>query len=124
MGDSAFTIQTVFDPIFLLNLGIGLFLSFAAVLCIYYMFYGGLALIFSSGDDEKIKSAMGTIRYAVIGLVVAFLALGFIFLLGNVANFAVGEYISFERIRDALTLVFERLFNGPNSAASMVGDYY
>ncbi|HID91784.1 TPA: hypothetical protein EYP45_01525 [Candidatus Peregrinibacteria bacterium] len=123
MEESAFSIQTVFDPLFLLNLGIGLFLVFAAILCIYYMFYGGLALIFSGGDDEKIKSAMGTIRYAVIGLVVSFLALGFIFLLGNVANFAVGEYISFEKIRDALTVVFERLFNGPNSAASMVGNY-
>jgi len=43
-----------------------------------------------------------------------------LFLLGNVANFSVGEYISFERIRDALTVVFERFFNGPNTMSSMI----
>ena len=123
MEGTEFSIQTVYDPIFLLNLGIGLFLVFAVVLCVYYMFYGGLALIFSGGEDEKIKSAIGTIRYAVVGLVVSFLALGFIFILGNIANFSVGEYISFEKIRDALVVVFNRIFNGPNSAASMLGDY-
>ena len=87
--ETAFNIQTLFNPIDLINLAIGLALLAAAVLSVYYMFYGGIALILSGGNDEKIKEAMGTIRYAIIGLIVTLLAVGFIYLLGNMTNVAV-----------------------------------
>lgn len=112
-----FNIQTLFNPIDLINLFIALALVFAAALSVYFMFYGGFALILSNGADDKIKDAMGTIRYAIIGLVVTLLAVGFIYLLGNLTNVAVAEYINFDRMFELLLGLSDRLFNGPNSAS-------
>jgi len=46
----------------------------AAVLCIVFIFVGGISFILSGGQDEKIKQAVSTIRYAIIGLVVVILS--------------------------------------------------
>ena len=46
----------------------------AAVLCIVFIFIGGISFILSGGQDEKIKAAVGTIRYAIIGLVITILS--------------------------------------------------
>lgn len=115
--ESNFEIQTLFDPVYLINLFIALALLFAATMSAYYMFYGGIALILSGGQDDKIKEAMGTIRYAIIGLVVVGLAILFIFLLGNFADFPVIEYINLETMWEVLKGVGEKVFNGPNTAS-------
>jgi len=117
MIDAEFDIKTLFNPIDLINLFIGLALVLAAVMSVYYMFYGGLSLIFSGGNDDKIKEAMGTIRYAIIGLIVTLLAVGFIYLLGNLTDIAVSDYINFERMFELLTGLADRIFNGPNTAS-------
>lgn len=114
---TSFDIQTLFNPIDLINLAVALALVTAAVLSIYYMFYGGIALILSGGNDDKIKEAMGTIRYSIIGLVVTVLAVGFIYLLGNMTNVAVSEYINFDRMFEMLKGLGDRLINGPNTAS-------
>jgi len=109
-------IDQTFNIVDLLNLAIGLAMVFAAALSIYYMFSGGISLILSGGQDDKIKEAVNTIRYAVIGLVITVLAFAFIYLLGNVFDVQVGEYINVERIYSVLSSVFERVVNGKNSS--------
>ena len=109
-------VDQTFDLIDILNLAIGLAMVFAAALSIYYMFSGGISLILSGGQDDKIKEAVNTIRYAVIGLVITVLAFAFIYLLGNVFDVQVGEYINVDRIYSILSSVFDRVVNGKNSA--------
>ncbi len=109
-------INQTFNIIDLLNLAIGLAMVLAAALSIYYMFTGGISLILSGGQDDKIKEAVNTIRYAVIGLVITVLAFVFIYLLGNVFEVQVSEYINIERIYNILSAVFDRIVNGPNSS--------
>ena len=46
----------------------------AAVLCIVFIFIGGISFILSGGQDEKIKHAVATIRYAIIGLIITILS--------------------------------------------------
>ncbi len=110
-------IDQTFDIITIVNLAIGLAMVFAAALSIYYMFSGGISLILSGGQDDKIKEAVNTIRYAVIGLVVTVLAFTVIFLLGNVFDVSVGDYINVERIYSILSFVFDKVVNGPNSSS-------
>lgn len=110
-------VDQTFNIIDLINLAIGLAMVFAAALSIYYMFSGGISLILSGGQDDKIKEAVNTIRYAVIGLVITVLAFAFIYLLGNVFDVQVGEYINVERIYNILSSVFERVVNGKNSSS-------
>ena len=46
----------------------------ASLLCLMYIIIGGITLILSAGNEEKIKKAVHTIRYAIIGLIVTFVA--------------------------------------------------
>lgn len=46
----------------------------ASISSLIFIIIGGITFIFSAGNDEKIKKAVHTIRYAIIGLVISFLA--------------------------------------------------
>lgn len=46
----------------------------ASILCLVFIIIGGISFILSAGDEEKIKKAVHTIRYAIIGLIVTGLA--------------------------------------------------
>lgn len=53
---------------------IALSLVVASLLCLVFIILGGINFILSAGNEEKIKKAVHTIRYAIIGLFVAFIA--------------------------------------------------
>lgn len=46
----------------------------AFVLSLIFIIVGGITFILSAGSEEKIKNAIHTIRYAIIGFVVTFLS--------------------------------------------------
>ena len=39
-----------------------------------YVIVGGITFILSAGNEEKIKQAVRTVRYSIIGLFISFLA--------------------------------------------------
>lgn len=53
---------------------VALGLIIAAILSLVYIIVGGISFILSAGNEEKIQKAVNTIRYAIIGLIVAFIA--------------------------------------------------
>jgi hypothetical protein len=53
---------------------IALSLIVASFLCLIFIIFGGITFILSAGNEEKIKKAVHTIRYAIIGLFVTFIA--------------------------------------------------
>ena len=53
---------------------VALALIAASILCLVYIIIGGITFILSAGNEEKIKKAVHTIRFAIIGLFVSFLA--------------------------------------------------
>ena len=53
---------------------IALALIVASLLCLLFIIWGGITFILSAGNEDKIKTAMHTIRYAIIGLFVTFIA--------------------------------------------------
>ncbi len=46
----------------------------ATILCLVYIIFGGITFILSAGNEEKIKKAVHTIRFSIIGLLVSFIA--------------------------------------------------
>lgn len=44
----------------------------ATILCLIYIIVGGIAFILSAGSEDKIKKAVHTIRFAIVGLIVSF----------------------------------------------------
>tara|TARA_Y100000310_G_C20645788_1_gene796483 strand:- start:16 stop:333 length:318 start_codon:yes stop_codon:yes gene_type:complete len=53
---------------------VALGLIVASILCLVYIIVGGITFILSAGTEEKIKKAVHTIRYSIIGLFVSFMA--------------------------------------------------
>lgn len=45
-----------------------------AIITVLFIIKGGLSLVFSFGNDEKLKSARNTVLYAVLGLTLAILS--------------------------------------------------
>lgn len=65
----------------------------AGILAVVFIFFGGISFILSGGNEEKIKQAISTIRYSIIGLIACVLA---IFVVGVLAKFlGVSETINF-----------------------------
>ncbi|MCB9808479.1 hypothetical protein H6770_04460 [Candidatus Peribacteria bacterium] len=53
---------------------VALALIAASLLSLIYIIIGGITFILSAGNEEKIKKAVHTIRFSIIGLFVSFLA--------------------------------------------------
>lgn len=49
-------------------------LILAAILSLIFIIIGGITFILSAGQEDKIKKAVHTIRYSIIGLIVCFVA--------------------------------------------------
>lgn len=62
------------SPIDIIATFIALALIAASLLCLVYIIVGGITFILSAGNEEKIKKAVHTIRFAIIGLFVTFIA--------------------------------------------------
>lgn len=54
----------------ILNLAV----SVAALIAVIFLVYAGIRYILAAGDDKKIETATKTIIYALVGLVICFIA--------------------------------------------------
>jgi hypothetical protein len=62
------------SPIQIVATFIALALIVASFLCLIFIIIGGITFILSAGNEDKIKKAVHTIRFAIIGLFVTFVA--------------------------------------------------
>jgi uncharacterized membrane protein len=70
----------------LIRMGLAWALIIAGALSIVFIFVGGISFILSGGQEEKIKQAVSTIRYSIIGLVVTILAMTIVTIVGRIFN--------------------------------------
>ncbi len=82
----------------LVNRGLALALIVAGFLSIVFIFFGGISFILSGGQEDKIKQAVSTIRYAIIGLIVTILAIVVVNGVGGVLGLNPVEYININEI--------------------------
>lgn len=80
----------------------------AFALAFFFVFYGGLSFILSGGNDEKIKQAVNTIRYSIIGLVVIILSFSFVAIVGRLFGLDVISYLSLNKIRESIKILIPR----------------
>lgn len=62
------------DIMQIISVFIALALIAATILCVVFIIVGGISFILSAGNEDKIKKAVHTIRYAIVGLIVSFIA--------------------------------------------------
>jgi len=76
----------------------------ATVLCLVYIIVGGIAFILSAGNEEKIKKAVHTIRYSIIGLLVSFVAFFIVRFIASLLD--IPFELSFTTIVDLMRQIF------------------
>jgi len=79
----------------------------AAALSAIFIFVGGVSFILSGGNDEKIKSAVNTIRYSIVGLIITILSFTFVIFVGRIFGLNFLDYISFDQIKNSINRLFE-----------------
>lgn len=89
----------------IINRGLAYAIIVAGFLSVVFIFVGGISFILSGGQEEKIKSAVSTIRYAIIGLIVTLLATVVIGAIGKALGIDVIQYINFSDIIDTITSI-------------------
>jgi uncharacterized membrane protein len=86
---------------------VALGLIVAAILSLVYIIVGGISFILSAGNEEKIKKAVNTIRFSIIGLVVAFIAFFAVSFIANILG--IPFELSFSTIIDLMSEIFSSL---------------
>lgn len=81
-----------------INKGIAYAIIVAGFLSIVFIFIGGISFILSGGQEEKIKQAVSTIRYAIIGLIITILAVIIVNAIGKIIGIETTQYINFAEI--------------------------
>ncbi|NUJ98217.1 hypothetical protein HGA92_05550 [Candidatus Gracilibacteria bacterium] len=97
---------------------ISLFVLVSGVFSIIFILRGGLLLILSGGKDDKIKPAINTIRYAIIGIVVTVLTIFFFPILGNLLGLDVEKYAQPKRIFEKIEYIGNKVFGKKNATLS------
>ena len=98
-----------FNIVDLLNLGVAIAIILAGGLSVFYIFVGGISFILSGGQEDKIRQAIHTIRYAIIGLIVTILSVTMIKIVGFIFGFDLLSVISWERITFLMSELIERI---------------
>jgi uncharacterized membrane protein len=86
---------------------IALSLIVASILCLAFIIIGGITFILSAGNEEKIKKAVNTIRYSIIGLVVTFVAFFVVAWIAKLLDIPFD--LNFTMILDLMTQIFSSL---------------
>lgn len=97
---------------------ISLFVLTAGLLSILFILWGGLLLILSGGKDDKIKPAINTIRYAVIGVVITVLTIFLFPVFGRILGLDVEQYAKPQRIFEKIEEIGDKVFGGSSSSSS------
>lgn len=104
------------SPVEMINKVMAYAIIAAFVLSVVYVFYGGFKFIFSGGDEGKVKQATGTIRHAIIGLIITILATFIISLVGQLFGLdVIGELLDFNEIVSSIQSLIDRLGGGGGS---------
>lgn len=79
----------------------------AGALSIVFIFFGGFSFILSGGDEGKVKQAIHTIRYAIIGLVISLLSLVFVPLIGRLFGINL-NFFDFQTLSERINILFDQ----------------
>ena len=103
-------------------LAISIFVLAAGLLSILFILWGGLLLILSGGKDDKIKPAINTIRYAVIGVVVTVLTIFLFPVFGRLLGLDVEKYAKPKRIFEKIEEIGDKVFGTSSPSTSIPTD--
>ncbi len=110
-----------YDALEVINRAIAYAIIIAGFLSVIFIFFGGISFILSGGDEGKIKQAVSTIRYAIIGLIVTLLSVVIVGFVGKALGLNIVQYINLNQIFDLITEITQQNSSsgGSNGATSL-----
>ncbi|EKD29258.1 MAG: hypothetical protein ACD_78C00463G0005 [uncultured bacterium (gcode 4)] len=138
MIDIAFAAGSAIDPnqVYqlddIIRVGIALVVLISGFLSVIFILWWGMMLILSGGKDEKVKPAINSIRYAVVGLIVIILSIFVAPKVGDLLGLNVSTYVSpkviFSTIQDLSGKFFGNkneidLSSGSNGGGTLPSDF-
>ncbi|PID87313.1 hypothetical protein CSB07_02100 [Candidatus Gracilibacteria bacterium] len=96
----------------LVLLVISLFVLVAGILSIIFILWGGVLLILSGGKEDKIKPAINTIRYAILGIIITVITIFIFPILGRLLGLDVDKYAQPKRIFEKIEEIGVKIFGG------------
>jgi len=87
-----------YDIVEIINKGLAYAIIIAGLLSVVFIFIGGISFILSGGEEGKIKQAVSTIRYAIIGLIITILSVVIVGTVGRALGLDIVRYINFSDI--------------------------
>jgi len=110
--DGGLMVTSEFNIVDILNLGVAIAIILAGTLSVFYIFFGGISFILSGGQEDKIKQAVHTIRYAIIGLIVTIFSVTIIKILGLVFGFDLLSLVTWDRISELMNQLIDKIATG------------
>lgn len=97
-GETILEVAQDYDAVEFINRGIAYAIILAGFLSVAFVFFGGISFILSGGDEAKIKQAVSTIRYAILGLIITLLSVVIVGIVGRALGVDVIQYINLQEI--------------------------
>ena len=82
----------------LVKVAIALVVLVSGLMAVAFILWGGVMLILSGGKDDKVKPAVNSIRYAVLGIIVIIVSLFLAPKLGDILGLNVSKYVDPQEI--------------------------
>ena len=108
-----------YDALEVINRAIAYAIIASGFLSVIFIFYGGISFILSGGQEDKIKQAVSTIRYAIIGLVVTMLSVAIVAIVGRAMGLNVIQYINLGEIFDLIANITSGTDSGPGGSGEL-----
>lgn len=109
---SVLDVAQEYDAMEVMNRAIAYAIIIAGFLSVVFIFFGGISFILSGGQEDKIKQAVSTIRYAIIGLIVTMLSVAIVAIVGRAMGLNVVQYINLGEIFDLIANITSGTNNG------------
>jgi hypothetical protein len=118
--DMAFAAGSAIDPnqVYqiddIIRVGIALVVLISGFLSVIFILWGGIMLILSGGKDEKVKPAINSIRYAVVGLIIIILSIFVAPKIGDLLGLNISSYVSPKVIFSTIQDLSGKIFGNKN----------
>lgn len=99
----------------IVRVGIALVVLVSGFMAVLFIIWGGVMLIVSGGKDEKVKPAVNSIRFAVIGVIVIILSLFLVPKLGDMLGMNVSKYVDPKQIFATIQNLSSKFFGTSDS---------
>jgi hypothetical protein len=99
----------------IVRVGIALVVLVSGFMAVLFIIWGGVMLILSGGKDEKVKPAVNSIRFAVIGVIVIILSLFLVPKLGDMLGMNVSKYVDPKQIFTTIQNLSSKFFGTNDS---------